>query len=81
MKKDYQTKKGRLNKKSTVTKLEKIILTLIVLWTIYFVFQAVRYIVDVHKDVPVGKITQVIEYTDLKPLPETNWNFTPINQR
>jgi hypothetical protein len=62
------------------SKTEKVLYTIIILFFTWYVFQAISFIGT--EKAPVATSTQsVVDYTNLKPLPEVNWNFTPINQR
>lgn len=78
---DYKNSSDRLNKMPTLklSKTEKVVYTIIVLFFVWYIFQAVSFIAQ---PAPVATSTQsVVDYSNLKPLPKVNWNFTPINER
>lgn len=67
------------NESSKVRMIWKVALTIIIAYFAWYVFQAVSFITQ---PAPVATSTQsVVDYSNLKPLPKVNWNFTPINQR
>ena len=68
------------NESPKVRMIWKVVTLLLVAYFAWYVFQAVSFIAT--EKAPVATSTQsVIDYSNLKPLPQMNWNFTPINQR
>lgn len=79
---DYRKASDRLNKMPTLklSKTEKILYTLLVLFFVWYIFQAISFIAK-PQVTPLATTTEEVDYSNLKQLPKVNWNFTPINQR
>ena len=68
------------NESPKVRMIWKVLLSIIIAYFAWYVFQAVSFIAT--EKAPVATSTQsVVDYSNLKPLPQMNWNFTPINER
>lgn len=66
------------NESPKVRMIWKVVIVLLVAYFTWYIFQAVSFITQA----PVATSTQsVVDYSNLKPLPQMNWNFTPINER